>query len=91
MENIDLDYQGIYVWYATVPVSTTISITSGDSGPVPLTTINVDSGGPVTGPAITLTGGASGLTFVASGSTITLTGSASGGGGFAEDFLLMGA
>ena len=71
--NPDLDWAQIYYnWAVPLPPSTSVTIT-GDSGIAAFTTINVDSGGPLTGPVVTFTGGVSGFTFVGSGSTATLT------------------
>lgn len=72
--NPDLEpYQLYYNWAVPLPPSTTVSI-SGSGGGTAVTTITVDSGTSVTGPAITMTGGTSGFTFVGTlSTTITLT------------------
>lgn len=70
-DNVDVSPEQIYIWY-NVPqnVGSVVNIT-GD-GISAITTINVDTGGPVTGPVITLTGTGSGFSFSGALSTITL-------------------
>lgn len=71
-DNPDLDPAQLYYnWAVPLPPSTTITIT--DSGGIaPVTTVNVDTGGPIGGPTITLTGASSGFTFSGSGTSISL-------------------
>jgi len=61
----------MYVWFG-VPQPPFVSTTVIDGGLAAVTTINVDTGGPITGPTITLTGTGSGFTFSGNMSTITL-------------------
>lgn len=70
-DNVDLNYQGMWIWYGQVSgPAVSVNVSGGDAAAV--TTINVDTGGPITGPTITFTGAVSGFTFSASGSTISL-------------------
>ena len=81
--NADTDPNLIYYNYATTLVQPTVTTNiAGDT--TIITTINGNSGGGASGPAITFTGGTTGLDFNATGNTITLTGTlieASGGTG----------
>lgn len=71
IDNPDVKPQQLWYNYGGVAPSVSVQIT-GDQGVAAVTTINVDTGGPVTGPVITLTGTGSGFTFSAVMSTITL-------------------
>lgn len=70
--NVELDSQQIYYNYATtIAQPSSITNISGDSTTV-VTTINGNGGGQATGPAITLSGGATGYDFTATAGTVTL-------------------
>lgn len=81
--NLQLDTDYTYATYAQpVPVTTNVTNVTGDT--TIITTINGNSGSGASGPAITFTGGTTGLDFDASGNTISLTGTlviANGGTG----------
>ena len=82
LTNIDVDPSQIYVQY-DIPQIVNISTTTITGSTTVVTTINGNSG-QATGPAITITGGSTGLTFAATGNAITLSGTliaANGGTG----------
>lgn len=70
-DNIDIKPEQMYVWWG-VPQPPFVSTTIIDGGLSPVTTINVDTGGPITGPNVTLTGAVSGFTFSGAASVISL-------------------
>jgi hypothetical protein len=82
--NVDLDPNTIYynVYSSTLVQPTITTNISGDV--ITITTINGGGGGQATGPQITISGGLTGMNFVASGNTIALEGTliiANGGTG----------
>jgi len=84
--NLQLDSDYTYATYAQ-PVATT-TVTTNIAGDVTIiTTINGNSGSGASGPAITFSGGTTGLDFDATGSAVTLTGTlvaANGGTGISS-------
>ncbi len=83
--NSDVDPNGIYYNIYSSTLSTpNVSVTNITGDTTIITTINGNSGSGASGPAITFTGGTTGLDFDATGQTITLTGTlviANGGTG----------
>lgn len=71
--NILLDSEFTYQQYAA-PVTLPSSITNISGDVTIINTINGGGGGQATGPTITISGGNTGLNFIASGSTIALEG-----------------
>lgn len=71
MDNVDTEVNGIYIQYS-VPQPPFVAETNIFEGLAPITTVNTDTGTSVTGPSITVTGGASGFDFNGAGATITL-------------------
>jgi len=67
---LNSDY--VYAQYATPTIAP--SITNIDGPTTIITTINGGGGGQASGPNVTISGGVTGMTFVASGNTITLQG-----------------